>query len=51
MGAEAEKKTAQIMKNSEITITLDLNLGQETDYFFFCDFSEDYVKINADYRT
>lgn len=51
MGAEAEKNTAQIMKNSEITITLNLNLGHATDHFFFCDFSEDYVKINADYRT
>ena len=51
VGAEAEKKTAMIMKNNEITITLDLNLGQETDYFFFCDFSEKYVKINAEYRS
>ncbi|MBC8439760.1 MAG: bifunctional glutamate N-acetyltransferase/amino-acid acetyltransferase ArgJ [Deltaproteobacteria bacterium] len=51
MGAEAEKKTAQIMKKSEIAITLDLNLGQETDSFFFCDFSENYVKINAEYRS
>ncbi|CCK80172.1 bifunctional glutamate N-acetyltransferase/amino-acid acetyltransferase ArgJ [Desulfobacula toluolica] len=50
-GTEAEKKTSQIMKNSEITITLDLNLGQETDSFLFCDFSENYVKINADYRS
>lgn len=51
LGADAEKKTAQIMKNKEITITLDLNLGQETDRFLFCDFSEDYVRINADYRS
>ena len=51
VGAKAEKKTAKIMKNNEITITLDLNLGQETDYFFFCDFSEEYVKINAEYRS
>jgi len=51
LGIEAEKKTAQIMKNSEITIVLDLNLGKESDYFLFCDFSEDYVKINADYRS
>ncbi len=51
MGAEAEKKTALIMQKNEIIITLDLNLGKETDSFFFCDFSVDYVKINADYRT
>ncbi|MBC2704349.1 bifunctional glutamate N-acetyltransferase/amino-acid acetyltransferase ArgJ [Desulfobacula sp.] len=51
LGVEPEKKTAQIMKKKEITITLDLNLGKETDSFLFCDFSEDYVKINAEYRS
>ncbi len=51
LGLEAEKKTAQIMKKDDITILLDLNLGKETDYFWFCDFSENYVKINAEYRS
>ena len=51
LGHQAEKKTAQIMKKKEITIILDLNLGKETDSFLFCDFSEDYVKINAEYRS
>jgi len=51
LGFEAEKKTAQIMKKDDITILLDLNLGKETDYFWFCDFSENYVKINAEYRS
>jgi len=51
LGMEAEKKAAQIMKAAEINITLDLNLGHEKDSFLFCDFSEKYVKINADYRS
>ncbi len=50
-GGDAEKKTALIMKKDEIEITLDLNLGEETDFFLFCDFSENYVKINAEYRS
>jgi glutamate N-acetyltransferase/amino-acid N-acetyltransferase len=50
-GIEAEKNTAKIMENKEINITLDLNLGTGSDAFLFCDFSEDYVKINADYRS
>ncbi len=50
-GIEAEKNTAKIMENKEINITLDLNLGTRSDAFLFCDFSEDYVKINADYRS
>ena len=51
LGSKAEKTSAEIMKKNEITITLDLNLGKETDYFLFCDFSENYVKINAEYRS
>jgi glutamate N-acetyltransferase/amino-acid N-acetyltransferase len=51
LGLDAEKKAAQIMKADEIQITLDLNLGDESDKFLFCDFSENYVKINADYRS
>ena len=51
LGLDAEKKAAQIMKAKEIVITLDLNLGDCEDAFLFCDFSENYVKINADYRS
>ncbi|MFO7883634.1 MAG: bifunctional glutamate N-acetyltransferase/amino-acid acetyltransferase ArgJ, partial [Desulfobacteraceae bacterium] len=50
-GQNAEKKAAMAMKNNEINITLDLNLGEYEDFCLFCDFSEDYVKINADYRS
>ncbi|MFH2093964.1 MAG: bifunctional glutamate N-acetyltransferase/amino-acid acetyltransferase ArgJ [Pseudomonadota bacterium] len=51
LGNEAEKKIAKIMKNKTISIELNLNLGQYSDYYYFCDFSENYVKINADYRS
>ena len=50
-GTAAEKEAAQIMKQDEISIVLDLNLGEGRDRFLFCDFSENYVKINADYRS
>ncbi|MCP4020313.1 MAG: bifunctional glutamate N-acetyltransferase/amino-acid acetyltransferase ArgJ, partial [Desulfobacteraceae bacterium] len=51
LGEKAEQKAAQIMKKDEIKIVLDLNVGNKQDRFLFCDFSENYVKINADYRT
>ncbi len=51
LGIDAEKRIAQKMKKKEISIELDLNLGRESDFYIFCDFSENYVKINADYRT
>jgi len=50
-GKEIEKEAAEIMKQDEINIVLDLNLGDGQDMFLFCDFSENYVKINADYRS
>lgn len=50
-GKEAETRAARIMKAPEITIILDLNIGNCSDSFLFCDFSENYVKINADYRS
>ncbi|HCY84537.1 MAG TPA: ornithine acetyltransferase [Desulfobacteraceae bacterium] len=50
-GPEAEGKAAVLMKAEDIDIVLDLNLGHHCDHFLFCDFSENYVRINADYRT
>ncbi|WP_320039999.1 bifunctional glutamate N-acetyltransferase/amino-acid acetyltransferase ArgJ [uncultured Desulfobacter sp.] len=50
-GKAVEKEAAEIMKQDEISIVLDLNLGEGQDQFLFCDFSENYVKINADYRS
>jgi len=50
-GVEAEKNAAIIMKSSEFEIFLDLNLGNFSDFYYFCDFSEKYVTINADYRS
>jgi len=50
-GSAAEENAAEVMKQDEIRIVLDLNLGDGRDQFLFCDFSENYVKINADYRS
>ncbi|MCP4115165.1 MAG: bifunctional glutamate N-acetyltransferase/amino-acid acetyltransferase ArgJ [Desulfobacteraceae bacterium] len=50
-GKDAEKEAAGIMKGDEIELTLDLNIGEYGDWYLFCDFSENYVKINADYRS
>ena len=50
-GNEAEAAATQVLKQDEFTVTIDLNLGQKTETVYTCDFSIDYVKINADYRT
>ena len=50
-GKEAEAEATLVLKQDEFTVTIDLNLGPEAETVFTCDFSIDYVKINADYRT
>lgn len=41
----------KVMDETEITITVSLDRGQESDKVWTCDFSYDYVRINAEYRS
>jgi glutamate N-acetyltransferase/amino-acid N-acetyltransferase len=41
----------RVMKQAEITIRVCLGRGQVADSVWTCDFSHDYVSINADYRS
>jgi glutamate N-acetyltransferase/amino-acid N-acetyltransferase len=50
-GPAAETEATKILKQSEYDITIDLKMGSCSASVFTCDFSIDYVKINADYRT
>jgi glutamate N-acetyltransferase/amino-acid N-acetyltransferase len=46
-----EEDGARVMKPEEITIRVDLGRGDARTVVWTCDFSYDYVKINAEYRT
>ena len=46
-----EEQGARIMKQEEITIRVVLNRGDAAATVWTCDFSYDYVRINADYRS
>lgn len=50
-GYDAEKLTALLADNEEVTITIDLQQGSDSATAYGCDMSEDYVKINAEYTT
>ncbi len=39
------------LRQDEVTYTLDFGEGDASDTMWTCDFSLDYVKINAEYRT
>ena len=46
-----EAQGAAVMKEAEITVRVILNRGRVNATVWTCDFSYDYVKINAEYRT
>ncbi|MGE5321046.1 MAG: bifunctional glutamate N-acetyltransferase/amino-acid acetyltransferase ArgJ [Hyphomicrobiaceae bacterium] len=46
-----EAQGAAVMQASDITVRVVLNRGQVDATVWTCDFSYDYVKINAEYRT
>ena len=46
-----EEDGARVMAQSEITIRVGLGRGEVADTVWTCDFSHDYVTINADYRS
>ncbi|MGB4064989.1 MAG: bifunctional glutamate N-acetyltransferase/amino-acid acetyltransferase ArgJ [Azonexus sp.] len=49
--AYKEEDGARIMAQAEITVRVDLGRGTAQANVYTCDFSYDYVKINADYRS
>jgi glutamate N-acetyltransferase/amino-acid N-acetyltransferase len=46
-----EEDGQRVMKKSEITVRVDLGRGSATETVWTCDFSHEYVTINADYRS
>jgi glutamate N-acetyltransferase / amino-acid N-acetyltransferase len=49
--AYTEAAGQAVMQRSEFTIRVDLGRGEAQTRVLTCDFSYDYVKINAEYRT
>jgi glutamate N-acetyltransferase / amino-acid N-acetyltransferase len=46
-----ERALHALLKQKVVTIDIDLGLGDKTAIAHTCDFSYDYVKINAEYHT
>ena len=47
----AQEALARELQKKELTLTVDLNQGSAECVFWTCDFSYDYVRINALYHT
>ena len=46
-----EEDGAAYMKRPEIAITVDVGVGKESATIWTCDLTQDYIAINADYRS
>ena len=46
-----EEDGQRVMKEAEISMRIVLGRGQVSETVYTCDFSHDYVSINADYRS
>jgi glutamate N-acetyltransferase/amino-acid N-acetyltransferase len=44
-------RAARIVSQREHTITVNLGVGRAGDFYYGCDLSAEYVRINADYHT
>ncbi len=50
-GSAVEDEVTKVLKLSEFVITIDLHSGDSETSVWTCDFSVEYVRINADYRS
>jgi glutamate N-acetyltransferase/amino-acid N-acetyltransferase len=51
LGPEAEAAAQQVIKSGSFVLAINLNHGDSADYYDTCDYTEDYIRINADYRS
>ena len=47
----ATRRLARLMREPEVTFTLDVGLGRASAEWLGCDLSREYITINADYTT
>ncbi|GAA5849364.1 hypothetical protein JCM8547_006526 [Rhodosporidiobolus lusitaniae] len=46
-----EERAAEILKEEDLEIRIELGLGEEKATYWTCDLSHEYISINADYRS
>jgi glutamate N-acetyltransferase/amino-acid N-acetyltransferase len=46
-----DKAASEVLRNKHIKIIINLNMGRGSAKVLTCDMTEDYIRVNADYRT
>ncbi len=47
----SQEESVKILSDQEVTVLVDMHMGNESATAWGCDLSYDYVKINAEYRS
>ncbi|MEG0962608.1 MAG: bifunctional glutamate N-acetyltransferase/amino-acid acetyltransferase ArgJ [Lachnospiraceae bacterium] len=47
----SEKEATKILSDEEVTVLVDMQMGEAEAVAWGCDLTYDYIKINADYRS
>jgi len=51
LGTGRDREAAEAMRKGNVGITVDLHMGRASARVLTCDLTEEYIKINAEYRT
>jgi len=51
ISAGKDREAAEVLRDREISIVIDLHAGKASSTVLTCDLTEGYVRINAEYRT
>jgi glutamate N-acetyltransferase/amino-acid N-acetyltransferase len=51
LGPEAEARAQKVIRAGAFNLIIRLNNGNFSDYYDTCDLTEDYIRINASYRS
>jgi glutamate N-acetyltransferase/amino-acid N-acetyltransferase len=46
-----EEKAKKLLNKEQVTVSVDLDEGDQSSTWWTCDYSEGYIKINSSYRT
>jgi glutamate N-acetyltransferase/amino-acid N-acetyltransferase len=51
LGTGKDKEANEVLKRKDVKIIIDLHLGRSSANILTCDLTEEYIKVNAAYRT
>ena len=46
-----DREAGSVLRGKQVGILIDLHIGKASDHVLTCDMTEEYIRVNADYRT